>query len=262
MSFHKLFVFLVPLVAIASFSANAGEVKFKIGPKVTHFNYREPGHMKNMGILYGAQAEMDAKLIEGKLRFFPSFDVVTGKTKYDGKLQSGTPHKSNTDRYTILELRLPVGYNIIDAPETTLTAFTGLGYRYLYNDDKKDAHAYPRTIQHVYAPIGLAYHVGLGEKTALELRGEYDYFIRGKVKSEVSKLDPSDSDLLHTQKKGGGARFQATLGKELNNTTLFASANYQLWKIKESDHVVNNQGESWEPKNTTHMVGLTLGATL
>lgn len=243
MLISKKFIPLVSLITLASLGVNANEIKFKIGPKATHYSGRAfSGEVKNSGILYGISSELDVLLGEN-FRLFPSLDIATGEMTYRDRHDRDS--KFHTDRSTVAEARLPIGYNFIQTPKNTLTGFSGVGYRWFQDKTRNEGASSELTVQHTYVPVGLAYRVAIGEKTALELRGEYDRLVRSNATLEFKDEDGTDREKSRST-KGNGARFQATLEKTLGNTTLFASAAYQLLEIRKD-------------KYATRALGLTVG---
>lgn len=244
----------------------ASELKTKtsneIGLTVASYEYKEPDismsqKATKVGIDYnGTMALSNDWFVRGDLRY------ATGKADYSSPA-SGTKN-GNPDWY--YELRGTFGRDF--SMETySLSPYTGLGYRYLFNDIRgatsTGAIGYRRESQYTYLPVGVTHRLKLESTARLSTTLEYDYLINGEQKSHFSDVTILYPDLTNNQHKGYGIR--GSMYYEKDNWSF--GPWFQYWNIDKSDLApftvtvlgVTYTGNVWEPKNTTTDVGLRLG---
>jgi len=185
-------------------------------------------------------------------------DFVGGGLEYDGQTQAGTPVKEDTDDF-IWRLRGLIGYDF-EWPEFALTPYTGIAYRY-WNNDVGGLGGYEREIQYWYTPIGIETVAPLGEKWTWGLRGEYDLFWGGTVKSHLSDVLDGLNDPTVDQDDGYGARGSVYFKRRFENVSLGLELFIRYWDIDRSDADTLTfrgipVGVGLEPKNETTVTGL------
>ncbi|HEY6721530.1 MAG TPA: hypothetical protein VI363_07835, partial [Burkholderiales bacterium] len=164
----------------------------------------------------------------------------------------------------ILEARVLAGRDFV-GNGVSFSPYLGLGYRYLYNDFRgylsaTNAVAYRRYSNTLYAPVGLAARVQLGDRWVLVPTVEVDVFLQGRQVTKLSDLDAGFSDVTNQQSRGRGHR--ASLVLERDHWSVGAWTQY--WNIKDSDAqctaLTNGTcGFSYvEPQNYTRETGLEL----
>ena len=184
----------------------------------------------------------------GALGFMYTAEGTYGQVEYTG---SGT---SQSDYYKArMEGYLAYSYN------PRITPFIGLGYRWLYDDaggtvTSTGALGYDRQSQYLYAPIGATIKVS----DKFSVKGQYNYFIKGKQTSYLSTASSLYSDVENDQNSGWGVDFTGT-HKWNDNIGLFVY--YRYWDIDKSEVSTGTYSNiatftAWEPANTTTETGL------
>ncbi len=255
-------VFLIP-VCILFFSTAALSAEpsathnWELAPEISSYTYKEPGIMKDSGILYG---------ITGAYTYRKNF-MLRLEGRYDwGQVDytsTSSGEISNIDYY-ILELRGLAGYDFKINNATTITPYIGLGYRYLLDDSTgristTGAYGYKRESNYYYSPVGLFTMTVLGGGWSLGLNAEYDIFWKGKQKSHLGEV-PGYYDIENDQNHGYGARGSVTFQKKLTNADLFIEPYIIYWHISASDVTRDPAGRGWyEPDNNTTQYGAKVG---
>jgi hypothetical protein len=247
--------------------------RLEIGVEIYHFTYKEPGLMKDKGMMYGifgsytyrgwappAPETMDKWMLRAELRY------AFGEVDYDGGLSDGTPYTiDNIDDY-VWEVRGLCGYDFPIFKASILTPYAGIGYRYLNDDPSFDPYGYERESNYVYSPIGLEIATNLDRGWFVGATLEYDIFWSGKQKSHLSNVDPGYNDLENDQDSGYGVRGSIKLQKECDKFTFIIEPFVRYWRIRCSESaIVTWRGIPWgygvEPKNRTTEFGVKLAAT-
>lgn len=225
-----------------------------IGLSLSSYQYQEPGIMSLKGVkmgldLHTVKVLQNDQFIRGDLRY--AFGTVDYNSNGTGSA-SGEP-----DWY--IEARGLVGKDwAIKGAE--LAAYTGAGYRYLFNDGRGITSAngiyyfgYRRESNYFYLPIGIIHRRALDDQARLESTVEYDQLLFGKQLSRLSDGGTGDGDVTNNQNSGYGFRLSVTYQK--SNWAIGPYAYY--WNIGQSDIVPEIQngvptGRGLaEPKNNT-----------
>ena len=140
-----------------------------------------------------------------------------------------------------------------------LTPFVGLGYRWLYDDaggttTSTGTLGYDRRSQYFYAPIGATFNV----TDRLSVKGQYNYFIKGKQSSYLSTASRAYSDVENDQDSGWGMDIT---GIQKWNDHINLYVYYRYWDIDKSDVSTGTYSNvatftAWEPANTTKEMGI------
>lgn len=263
---HRLIAALCLLVALSSAAVAAdGELSphlrsgADIGYTIASFRYREPGLMKETGILHGvAAAYTDHAMNVIMLRMEGEF--MLGELDYDGEYWNGTPVTGDTDDL-LLDVRGLAGYDFV-FDKWALTPFAGLGYRYWY-DDIKVSGGYERNISQLYLPVGFETGSSVGP-WRWGVRGEYDLLLAGWVKSYLSQAVAGYNDPENEQNFGTGWGTRASVYAEYDlggRYSLALEPYYRYWRVEDSetdDLTLNGAriGSVYEPSNRTTIWGL------
>lgn len=230
-----------------------------IGYQIANFHYREPGVMKESGTMHGVTAAYTHHFMNMvMLRLEGEF--LGGELEYDGRYSSGTSLTTDTEDW-LLQGRALAGYDFV-FEKWALTPFVGLGYRYWY-DDIQATGGYEREIQYLYAPIGLE-TASAHDKWRWGVRGEYDLFLRGWVKSYLSQAVAGYNDPENDQNFGDGWGMRASIYAEYefaDGYSFGVEPYYRYWWVKNSEKADLTQngtkiGQVLEPKNRTTIWGL------
>ena len=188
---------------------------WEIGGQLSDYRYEEPGPgVKIWGPRVGVTG---AYTYTGASHWFLKVDgrYSYGSLKYEG---SGT-QDSVPD--WILETRAVLGKDFLPRSGVSLSPFAGLGYRYLYNDlrgtTSTGALGYQRYSQYFYAPLGLTSRFHVNGQWVIAPTIEYDYFIKGRQKTQFTDLGQGFADANNKQDKGYGYR----LSVMAENRTLY-----------------------------------------
>ena len=208
------------------------------------------------GSLYGVDLAWTGHQPDG-LMLQLGTGFVGGGLEYDGGTHSGTPVKEDTDDF-IWRLRGLIGYDF-EWANFALTPYTGIGYRY-WNNDVGGPGGYEREIQYLYTPIGVETVAPIGDKWKWGLRGEYDLFWAGTVKSHLSDVLDGLNDLTNDQDDGYGVRGAVYFERRFENVSLGLELFIRYWNIDRSDRDTLTfhgipVGEGVEPKNDTVVSG-------
>jgi hypothetical protein len=226
---------------------------WEVGGQLSDYRYDEPSvGAKIWGGIVGLTA---AYTYTGAGHWFFKADgrYAFGSLKYEG---SGT---KDSVPDSILETRALFGKDYIARSGISLSPFAGLGYRYLYNDlrgtTSTGATGYQRYSQYLYAPLGLTSRINVNGQWVIAPTIEYDYFIRGRQKTQLTDIGNGFSDANNKQNKGYGYRLSVMAE---NGSWAFGPwMNY--WSIEDSDIVPIGFGvRGLEPKNETWEYGLQL----
>ena len=227
-----------------------------IGLSLSAYQYQEPDIMSLQGVKMGLELNatkvlQNDRFIRGELRYaFGSVDYSSNGTGS----ASGNP-----DWY--IEARGLVGkdWAIKDA---VLAAYTGLGYRYLFNDGRgitSTGYAgYRRESNYLYLPIGIIHRMALKDLARLESTLEYDQLLKGTQNTSLSDVGGGYSDVTNNQSRGYGLKLSIMYQKR--NWAIGPYAHY--WNIDQSDIVPEIQNGVptgnglMEPKNNTLEFGL------
>jgi len=190
--------------------------------------------------------------------------LSVGQVDYDGQLSDGTPYKIDGIDDVLIELRGLAGYDFTVFSSTTITPFTGLGYRFLSDNLSVDPAGYRRFSNYVYSPIGVETKTPFGDGWAAGVNLEYDAFWFGRQYSYLSDYSSSYGDVTNDQDKGYGFRASFKLSKQTSAFNLLLEPYVIYWNIdksKDSALVLSGSvvGTAYEPKNTSTEFGAKVG---
>ena len=229
------------------------------GILLSGYTYLEPSvNVSIKGALIGVEYERTQAFED----FFLKGDVIykQGSLSYSG---SGVQDGVQNYYYDIRGL---VGKDYA-FKEDVIAPFTGLGYRYLYDDNRGAAtggFGYRREISYLYVPLGLIHRTLLANSAKLETQLEYDYLIKGIVNTHLSDVNAISNsvypDITNNQTSGWGMRLSTSYQK--NNWALTPYFNY--WFIQNSDFVsatykngnTTSRNIFYEPTNRTVEYGI------
>lgn len=255
---------------------------FELGPEIYYFRYKEPGVMKEDGMMCG---------LTGAYSWRNNFML-----KAEGRIAGSQVDYKSEDTGTIdnipdfsAEFRGLAGYdfkpseNYVLMPYfsegVTLTPYFGIGYRYL-NDDASgkvsstNAGGYERESNYIYSPLGVEAVFKIQDGWSIGGSVEYDIFWSGKQKTHLSDVrcyNPvwgyyTFPDIENDQDKGYGIRGSAQLQKKGENLDFTIEPFIRYWNIKKSKEVTAStisENGLWtitsissEPKNNSIEIGV------
>lgn len=246
---------MLPMTTLAR--AETGSLKtqtgYDIGLSFSSYQYQEPGYMSSKGVKMGLDMHA-VNLLQNDLFVRGDLRYAFGTVDYNG---SGTA-SGEPDWY--VEARGMVGRDWA-VNGAVLAAYTGVGYRYLFNDGRgitSTGYAgYRRESNYLYLPVGIIHRRSLNDQARLVSTLEYDRLLAGKQISSLSDAGPIQ-DISNNQNNGYGLKLSVIYQK--SKWSIGPYADY--WNIGRSDiAVVYNQdgtvyGSGAEPKNNTVEVGL------
>lgn len=261
----KLLVIVICLTFVGVGSIYGQPLKrhtLEIRPELSYIIYKEPGVMKEKGMMYGL---VGSYTYHNKIMLKAEARGAWGRVDYQN---SGS---IDNIRDYVLEFRGIGGWDFVLSREVTMTPYIGGGYRYL-NDDlggkvsSTGALGYDRESNYIYSPIGIEFNIDLGNKWFIGELMEFDYFWWGKQKSHLSDADPGYNDLSNRQKKGYGFRGSLALRKQFKVVDFEFGPFIRYWNIKKSEKELLYYygalyGIGWEPKNRSTEIGLLIALT-
>ena len=158
----------------------------QVGVTISHYKYEEPNFMSleamKLGIDYSSTLTVDDS-------WFIRLDgrYATGDADYESE---GTGSSDDIpDWYA--EIRALIGTDYL-FNDSILAPYSGLGYRYLYNDLRGDSSSgaigYRRESEYIYLPIGVTQRLALNEGSQLENNLEFDYLLHGQQTTHFEDL--------------------------------------------------------------------------
>ncbi len=262
-----LSVFLVALF-FAPAAAQALEMQMhtlSVSPQLSYINFKNDD-FKEKGFLYGAGASYTyhgqlgfEKLPKGMLKI--DGRIVVGRIDFDGVLLDGNQYKIDNVKDFLGEIRALGGYDFSIFESTTITPFTGLGYRFYKDQLQKSNAGYRRESSYLYSPIGVETNTPITKGWSAGVSAEFDIFWTGTLTTHYSDLDPLFSDVDNTQDKGYGLRGSIKIHKEMDDKNFIFEPYVNYWNISKSD----SQGLKHtgvvgqivtEPKNNSTEIGM------
>jgi hypothetical protein len=222
-----------------------------IGGELRNYKYSEPGFVTHEGFMYGGYADY-------LYRFVPSTSVsvggnlIYGALNYDGGLCDNfgncEPYQATTN-----DLIMRGHGRVHINPNSNISLQLGLGFRYL-SDKGQGQGFYQRTGTWFYVPVAAGFKVPLANQAKLNFLAEYDMIVSGGIKSNLSEVDTTYSDVYMTQ-TGGGLIIKTGYEENQFEVNLF----YESWSLNESSPVTTGGSTFIEPKNQSQSFGLQLG---
>ena len=183
-----------------------------------------------------------------------------GSAKYSG---SGT--QSNIP-YSYYDLRGLFGYDFSfsELGDFFLAPYTGLGYRYLFDNQgcqaTSGANSYNRSSFYVYLPISVTHRAMINDAHKLETNFEYDYLIQWTQFSHLSQAAPYLPDVTNQWFRGYGLRLSSMY--QFSESSVWPYVTY--WNIQNSNavtHVITVNGinyrlTAYEPANNSIEAGI------
>ena len=244
---------LIAISPIASADLLVTQRGWEIGAQVSDYHYEEP----DIGTkIWGPRVGVTGAYTYASADHW--FFKIDGRSAYGSLKYEGSGTLDSIPDW-IFEARAVLGKDYLPRGGISFSPFVGLGYRYLYNDlrgtTSTGAVGYQRHSQYLYAPLGLTSRILVSAQWVLVPTIEYDYFIRGRQKTQFTDLGLGYSDANNTQDKGYGYRLSVMAEK---GSWAFGPW-MQYWRIDDSDIVSIGSGVSgFEPKNETLEYGLEL----
>lgn len=252
---HAPTAFCDDLLAKKSFFEN-----IYLGAQIINYRYTEPSLISHSGYLSGVFGEA-TWILRDHIHGILDAELSAGNLDYNGSIcdvntNICSDYKAKTNNF-IFKLSHRFNFIISD----TLDLFLGPGFRYLY-DKGSGAGFYTRIGSYLYIPFGLVIKFpGFAGLISLDL--EYDLFLSGTMKSKISEVNSTFSDVLHKQTKGLGSKI--LLKYERAENPWFGVLYYENWSIAESNIeplLINGTSSGSyliEPKNFTDAVSFGLG---
>lgn len=226
---------LACLLMIGPMEAAAASLRpaaFDAGVQLSHITYREPGLMRESGVMYGVTASYTnlGRSVMGRIDGTLSY----GEVDYVGAYQDGTPLTVKNIKDTMFEFRGVLGPTDFVYVNSYYLPYIGLGYRYLFDDANVGPGGYRRESNYLYIPIGVeGVPMTRGEwKFGFTL--EYDLFLKGRQVSYLSDVDRGFNDVENDQNSGFGYRASVRFIRS-GTRDIIIEPFYKYWKIDESD---------------------------
>lgn len=243
---------------------------FEIGPEISFINYKEPDIMEQEGMMYGLFASYEYHNLwnhpsqkNSSWMFKIDGHVNYGQVDYEG---SGT--MDDIDDF-MAEIRGTGGFDFPLWTSWTITPYTGIGYRYLYDDSSgratsTGAWGYQRESNYIYSPLGIEATTSLSNGWSLGITLEYALFWWGKQVSYLGDVNIGLNDIENIQTEGFGARGSIKLIKKGKDIDFIIEPFIRYWDIEESDEAALTYygitiGTGWEPANHSTEIGCRLG---
>jgi hypothetical protein len=208
----------------------------QLGITLSHYKYEEPDFMSlealKLGVDYSSTLMLDSA-------WFMRLDgrYATGDADYES---AGTGTADNIpDWYA--EIRTLFGKDY-DLANSVLAPYSGLGYRYLFNDLRGDTSTgsigYRRESQYFYLPLGAIHRMALSDTAKLETTLELDYLLQGKQSSHFEDLAGHGNvtygqEIKNKQDQGYGIR----ISSQYQQGSWGIGPYLMYWNIEDSDQV-------------------------
>lgn len=235
-------------------------ITWEIGAEVYSFKYVE-SVMEEEGAFYGLNfdctwrnwvPERQAEsLPDGGPMFGFEGRVAFGQVDYDGALSDGSPLVINNVNDAALETRALFGADWLRT-EHMHTVYAGIGYRYLNDDLSVDPAGYDRESNYVYLPLGYRFDAGLDAGWSWAAGIEYDLFLWGSQRSDLSEADRTLPDVDNRQDKGFGYRASFRLLHKQTESVFIIEPFFRFWDIDDSRISLG----FFEPANETTEYGI------
>ena len=247
-----LFLALAPMPAVAQTRPG-----FELGAELVGYRYRERVGGETIVRDHGLLGRLRGSYVEtvGRRTFLRAvYDVGTGKVDY----RADDATRLDDVSQTVGQLELHVGRDLA-LGNTTLTLFTGLGGRALFDESggrtaSDGAAGYDRTIGYAFVPLGASIGLPLG-RTRLILSGQYDQLFGGSAKSDFSDVDAGLPDVKLRLRGGRGIEVSGILAVPVGGKELRFGPVLRRWWIDRSRSRTFTEPEGsvtvFEPANRT-----------
>jgi hypothetical protein len=199
--------------------------------------------------------------------------MAYGKSNYTGSdinltTSATIPANHPDENDWLVDGRLLAGHDFVFgggdgiASPYALSPYSGIGYRYLYNDgrgnDSNGVAGYRRFANYVYLPLGVTQRFRATDTTRVSFNLEYDQLLYGLQVSALGDTIPSAGPLHNAQNSGYGLRGSLTYDWPAWSFGPF----FNYWNINQSD--TNCVGSDYgtlcgnEPHNQTMEFGAQL----
>jgi len=269
------------VVQIDPIQASSPLSNFEWGLESFFHKYKEPGTLKQSGILYGLQASYTLRTSFNKNidRFLDHFENPEKLSMFrvEGMAAFGSvDFKSETigdfsGRQNFMgEIRGLAGYDFPVGNDLLVTPYVGIGYRHLKDRSPgritsiSGAFDFDRTSSYFYVPFGLTMTRRIQRGWVMDMTLEYDLLIRGSQKNDYSdggaQITDTDGDkftldlLDFKQEEGFGIRGSTKMTMEKEGISLFVEPYFRYWKINDSEtkQFTSNSGSVfWFTNNLT-----------
>lgn len=248
---------LMAVNAACADSSLATKTGNEFGFSLSSYQYQEPGLMSLKGVKAGGDIQA-TQVFQQEMWLREDGHVGIGSVNYTSPIAGN----ANGEPDWYLETRGLIGKDAWAFDGAMLSPYTGLGYRYLFNDGRGLTNTgyagYRRQSNYLYLPLGMTYRVALASKAQLVTEAEYDYLIMGRQFTKLSDAGLGYSDVSNDQKRGHG--FKLSVKYTQDNWAIGPYANY--WNIGKSEVVpaIQNGAPTGfgliEPQNNTVEFGL------
>ncbi len=243
----------------------------RTGP--VEYHYEEPGLMKITGSL-GKMFELGTGYRKGIFRkavpmfYYVDFNIAASSSlNYDGGITDTatgvTTPDSEKSSDQIYHLQGGYGFTFINSSTQAIELSGGLAFWILRNMVGGRA-SYHREINQFFAHVDADYVVKGGDHFMFITGLQLNLLLLGTVKSKLSDVNSSYSDLNNTQTSGNGYKIHASFEFPTGAWTPYIDIYHRYWKIEDSDTTYATIGTNYvgfkEPSNWTHITGVNFGA--
>lgn len=229
---------------------------FSVGYRYQYFDYHEPSpDVREHGSLNGLVGAYEKPFGADSNSFFRvEGDFLFGRISYDGHYQNGDSLNASSDDRTI-GLRFNIGYSVNQA-NSAIRFYTGGMFRYLY-DYVQAPGGYRREISQLSVPLGMTYRKSF-QKFTYSLTSEFDVLLAGIVKSYLSDVGPTHSDITNRQRTGFGGKIAGSIEWQgAGAYTYIVEPSFQYWMIDDSNLDSDGTGTYLEPFNISKILNLS-----
>jgi len=276
-------------VQIDSIHESSPLSNFEWGLETFFHKYKEPGILKQSGLLYGLQASYTRRTSFNKNvdRFLDHFENpdklsmfrVEGMAAFGSvDFESETISNFNGRQNVIGEIRGLAGYDFPVYGDFLITPYIGIGYRYLKDrspgriipfSGSSGDFSFDRISTYFYVPFGLTMTKMMQSGWAMDMSLEYDLLLRGSQKNDYSdggaRIVDTEGDIFvldlleFKQEEGFGIRGSTKFFIEKKSVGFFVEPYFRYWKIRDSEtkQFTSNSGSVlWFTNNfTTRLEG-------
>jgi hypothetical protein len=229
---------LAACIAVLLFSGSSALAlspsSFDFGGQLSQITYKEPGLIRESGIMYGVTGAYTS--VGRRLMWRVDGTLTTGEMEYVGSYWDGTPLTYSGIRDTMFETRAVLGPTAFVSLSSYYLPYLGIGYRYLSDGADKIPGGYRRESNYLYIPVGIDGMVTTKGKWSVGFTAEYDYFVSGRQYSYLSDSDPGYNDIENKQSSGYGLRGSLRFIRS-GRKDIILEPFVKYWKIAESEMV-------------------------